>query len=94
MIVVCSSCSFERVGPPLEQPGNVASMPGKGDFWVCPRCGALHRFTGGMTINAVRCVISELHVRPAGEEELAELEEPLRSHLCRRRDQIRSGAPS
>lgn len=93
MKVECSSCGHVREGF-REQPSNAITMPGPGDFWLCPRCGELHRFTDRFTINMRTLGPEELFVRPAAESELEELEEPLRSLLRQQRAQIRAGGPA
>lgn len=87
MRVVCSKCDHVRERP-LEQPSGAATMPSEGDFWVCPECGELHRFTGRWVVSNHTMTISELFVRPAGLAELEQLEPELRRLLLEQRTTI------
>jgi hypothetical protein len=63
-------------------------MPFEGDFWVCPDCGQLHRFTGRFVVSNRTMGISELYVRPAELAELEQLEPELRRLLLEQRATI------
>jgi hypothetical protein len=92
MRVTCSRCAHVREGF-CEQPSNALTMPNPGDFWLCPKCGELHRFTDRFVVGGPALSrIAEFFVRPAADEELEQLEESLRSSLRRQRDQIRAPA--
>ena len=90
MRVTCSKCGHVREGF-REQPSNKITMPSPGDFYLCSVCGELHRFTNRFVVSNRTLGISELLVRPVGDDGLEELAEDHRSMLLQQRAQIRAG---
>jgi hypothetical protein len=72
--VVCVTCQYERSGP-IQQSKGPLEPPRHGDFWLCPRCGEVHRFM--------------ITARPAEQAELLEL--PDRDDLLAVQARIRKG---
>jgi hypothetical protein len=92
MTYTCKACGHERV--PVQQSPGPLEPPGPGDFWICPRCGQIHRFMNEGTIvvlsRGMRFVT--LGLRRAEMEELLELDEADRVKLLALRDDIRAAA--
>lgn len=87
MTTTCTACTRDRefIDP---ETGRAPTHLQVGDFWLCPSCGEIHRFTDRIAIDT-RGQIRWIEARPATAEELAELGQPYRSELLNKRASIR-----
>lgn len=87
MTTTCTSCGRDRefIDPAT---GRRPPLPKPGDFWLCPSCGEIHRFTDRLAIST-RGVVVWVEARAAAGDELAQLPEPDRSALMNKRASIR-----
>jgi RNase P subunit RPR2 len=85
LTTTCTACGRDRrfIEPGADRP----AAPSPGDFWLCPSCGEIHRFTDRVAISFG--VIVWIQARAAAAAELAELAPALRSQLLNKRASIR-----
>ncbi len=86
-MVTCGACGFERSEVADQTPGQDPQPPAAGDFWLCSRCGQLHRFHEVISLVRMRF---ELVVLPCADEYLILLEQGARRQLLAAREQIRA----
>jgi hypothetical protein len=87
MAFVCATCELAKdevicQGPEPPRPPQI------GDFWLCPRCGQVHRFAPLVSRGRM-----ELFARRCDDKELLELQEPDRSLLLKERASIQARFP-
>jgi hypothetical protein len=83
----CESCGHERI--PEQQSGGPVEPPREGDFWLCPRCGEIHRFTGGLVFaHPLGSKPIQKVVRRCTEEELGQLSVFDHAALLRQREEV------
>ena len=73
---------------PREQPSGALSPPRPGDFWLCWKCGELHRFGELGIIGGIPAIT----IRLAALEELTDMAPADARDLLAMRDKIRGGA--
>jgi hypothetical protein len=84
----CLACR-QWVPRPREQPSGALTVPRPGDFWLCWKCGELHRFGELGLIGG----IPSITIRLAALEEIGPSMDPADARdLLAMRDRIRGGA--
>jgi hypothetical protein len=83
----CLKCR-RWIQAPREQPSGELSPPRPGDFWLCSKCGELHRFGELGIVGGIPAITIRLAVL----EEISDMEPADARDLLAMRDRIRGGA--